>query len=449
MTQPSSSNHLRAGVGRADITPPLGTPLTGYPDPHCKRLAESVRDPLNATAIVVQQGEQTAAIISLDMCVIDDIYVQRIREGVCASTQIPLANIIVSATHSHSTPRTHSTWGWGEPNETYATQIMIPGAIEAAKAAVAKLLPARLGIGTRQSEAGINRRELNEQHQAKLGQLPWGLTDSQMTVLRFDGEHGTIANIVHYGAHPTVLRGDSKLISRDWPGIMVDRLEQLTGATTLYINGAQGDVAPHTSTQLAVGDGEVALWEAGARAALDAMGVWRRIKEQREVSLGILTQSYELPYRPLTPRDEAIKLRDAAEGDKDLPGTGMCNYRHNNAVVEAHDQPMQTGKAFLQTLIALGPAVFVPVPGEPFTEISLRLRHASPFEHTLVAAATNGSNGYFCSQEQLCRGGYEPWVGRAFGAYLLTDQIDDVLVSENLSMLKTLHQQMLPPWPSE
>lgn len=449
MMQKTSTQHLRVGVGRADVTPPLGTPLTGYPDPHHQRRAESVRDPLHATALVFEQNGQRAALISIDTCVIDDVYVERIRNGISEATDIPPAHIITCATHSHSTPRTHTTWGWGEPNDDYATRIMIPGIIEATRVAADQCRPVRLGIGTCQSEAGINRRELNEQHQAKLGQCSWGLTDPEMTVLRFDGANGPIANLVHYGAHPTVFDGKSRVISRDWPGIMVDRLEQLTGAPTLFVNGAEGDVAPHTNSQRATGDGEVALWEAGARAALDAMRTWRSIKDLRDVTLGLHRHTFELPYRPLPPRDEAQQSLKEAEADKDKPGRGMCNHMHWSAVLAAHDQPARTGKPYLQSLLALGPVAIVPFPGEPFAELSLRLRLASPFQHTLAAATSCGNNGYLWSQEQLCRGGYEPWVGRAFGAYLLAEHIDDVLIDENVALLNALHGETLPPLPSE
>ncbi|MFW6060353.1 MAG: neutral/alkaline non-lysosomal ceramidase N-terminal domain-containing protein [Phycisphaeraceae bacterium] len=447
MIQTNAIEHLRVGVGRADITPPLGTPLTGYPDPDAKRRAETVRDPLYATALVVEQGEHRAALISIDTCVIDDVYVQRIREGVTRETGIPSEHVSVCATHSHSTPRTHTTWGWGEPNEQYATEQMVPGAIEAVRGAAAQAAPARMGIGTCRSEAGVNRRPLNEHHRAMLGQLPWGLTDPQMTVLRFEGADGPIANIVHYGAHPTVFGGDSRAISRDWPAILVDRMEQLTGATTLFVNGAQGDVAPHTGSGRASGDGEVALWETGARAALDALRTWRGIKELRDVALGVHAATFELPYRPLPSREEATAQLKAAEANKDAAGRGICEFMHWSAVLAAHDEPACSGKPYMQSLLALGPVVFVPFPGEPFAELALRLRAASPFQHTLAAAVSCGNNGYLWSQEQLCRGGYEPWVGRAFGARLLVEHIDDVLVDENVALLQKLHAQMNPPLP--
>ena len=58
-------NHLQVGVGRTDITPPLGTLLMGYPTPD--RAAESVRDPLHATALAFEYAGVTAVILSLDV----------------------------------------------------------------------------------------------------------------------------------------------------------------------------------------------------------------------------------------------------------------------------------------------------------------------------------------------------------------------------------------------
>lgn len=98
----------------------------------------------------------------------------------------------------------------------------------------------------------------------------------------------------------------------------------------------------------------------------------------------------------------------------------------------------------MQTITRLGPVAIVPFPGEPFAEIVLRLRVASPFAHTLCASTTNGSFGYFVTRESLHRGGYEVWVARAFGAYILAENIDDVLVETNLHLLRELQRSSAP-----
>ena len=54
---------LRAGVGKTDITPPLGTPLRGY---YYERLASNVHDPLFARALVIKDGKNTLVLVIVD-----------------------------------------------------------------------------------------------------------------------------------------------------------------------------------------------------------------------------------------------------------------------------------------------------------------------------------------------------------------------------------------------
>ena len=115
----------------------------------------------------------------------------------------------------------------------------------------------------------------------------------------------------------------------------------------------------------------------------------------------------------------------------------MCEYKHHQAVVEAHQQPFLEGRKFAQVILCIGPLAIVPMPGEIFSGISLRLRRGSPFQYTLCCSVTNGSLGYVPTREARHRGGYECWVGKAAGPYLLADHIDDALVEQNLKLLRT------------
>lgn len=428
---------LLAGVGRTDITPALGTALAGYPVQD--RVAETIRDPLHATALVLARGDCRVAIISLDWILIEAEEVVAIRNLVQAQTGIAPANVTVAAIQSHSAPRTFSAWGWGDKDRDYVSAVL-PRIVEAVVQAVANLQPALVGIGTTTSEVGINRRQIRQNHTVTLGVNPWGPYDPTMTVLRFEGAQGPLATLVHYGAHPTVFHGKSRAVSRDWPGIMIDRLEALTGAPALFINGAVGDVAPRTNFMGAVGDGEIALLEVGTRAATDALRAYRSIKEVRDLELAVVTGDLLLPYRPLAPLAEAQQNLAAAAANQAQWGQPMCDYRHWQSVVNAHSAPPVTGTTFPQTITRLGPVALVPFPGEPFTEIVLRLRDYSPFQHTLCASTTNGCLGYFVTRESLHRGGYEVWVGKAYGPYILSETIDDALIDANLLLLRALYE---------
>jgi len=247
---------------------------------------------------------------------------------------------------------------------------------------------------------------------------------------------------VHYGAHGTAM-GNNRLVSRDWPGVMKDRIESQFSAPVLFLNGAIGDVGPRLNARrgdrllAGAGDGLHAVREVGYRAATDAIGALVSIREWRAaLPLSVLTEPIVLPYAPLTPLETAESELRKWEPKKDDWGAPMCEYRHNRAVVEAHRQPLLKGRDLVQSVTCLGPLAIVPMPGEMFSGISLRIRQGSPFQYTLCCSVTNGSLSYLPTREARHRGGYECWVGRACGAYLLADNIDDALVEQNLKLLR-------------
>ena len=58
----------------------------------------------------------------------------------------------------------------------------------------------------------------------------WPDTDATLTVLQAqDSGDRVIATLVNFAAHPTVLRQDNLLFSRDFPGALVHGLERLLG----------------------------------------------------------------------------------------------------------------------------------------------------------------------------------------------------------------------------
>ncbi len=423
---------LFGGFARTDITPELGILLMGYPDPD--RKAESVRDPLQANALVLKQGETTAVLISLTICILEDADVEAIRQGIQEQTGIDAESIVVSTIQTHSAPCTMTCWGWCDKDQTYV-DLVVNQSIKAAVQASQNLKEIQVGFGETESDVGVNRRVILADHSVALGNNPWGIYDPEMTVVCFQSADGPLATLIHYGAHPTVFSSKSRAISRDWPGVMIDRVEDLTGAPALFVNGAVGDIAPRSNFLSAVGDGEVALQEVGTRAGIDAMRAIRAIKEFRNVELGITTGAYPLPYRSLPPEDEASRNLAEVEPHRNEYGKGMCEFKYWQAVVSAQQTTPVSGKNYLQVILRLGPVAIVPFPGEPFAETVLRLRDLSPAQYTLCASTSCGSNGYFVTRESLDRGGYEVWVARAMGAYILAENIDDVLVEENMKLL--------------
>ena len=60
-----------------------------------------------------------------------------------------------------------------------------------------------------------------------------------------------------------------------------------------------------------------------------------------------------------------------------------------------------------QTILRLGDVAIVTCPYELFSEISMRVKKDSPVPYTLILSNTNGQEGYYATESELCRGGYE------------------------------------------
>lgn len=423
---------IYAGVARTDITPPVGTVLMGY----APRTSTQIHDRLTATALVLQSQEERVALLSITTTIIDDEEVARIRQITSRETGIDPLKIIVGACQIHSGPATQTCYGWDDRNDDYCRNILEPAIAQAVKEALNKIEPVTIGVASGFSDVGVNRRQITEQGEVVLGQNPWGPYDPEMTAIRLMKTGGKpLAAIVHYGAHPTAI-GATGDITRDWPGILIDRTEAAFGGMTLFLNGAVGDVGPRLSNGRTTGDLDQMI-EVGNRAAYDAVKVLRSVRAYSDLDLEVITGQISLPYRPLPSLDEAKKALVQAEQQKDRPGLGKATYSYWTRVLrELEEGPIQTEKINRQTLIRIGPVVLVPFSGEPFAEIVLRLRQHSPFPYTLSLSTTNGSDGYLVTRDSLHRGGYEVEVAKAFSAYLLAEDIDDVLVRENLRLIR-------------
>ena len=184
-------------------------------------------------------------------------------------------------------------------------------------------------------------------------------------------------------------------------------------------------------------------WCRGLRAASDALRAWRGIKEFRHLDLQTYSQALTLPHAPLPALEEARQQATEYADGEALRGARHAEWRYWNAVLAAHETELAQSHDWQQTITRIGPVVFVPFAGEVFSEIALRLKKASPFAHTLCLGTSNGSHGYYVTREARARGGYEPWVAKAYGAYILADNIDDVLVRENLRLLQEAHTAVI------
>lgn len=422
------------GVSRQDITPKIGGRLFGYrPDWYSK----SINDSLTATAFYFQQDNVKALMVTVCVCLLDTTITDRLRALIEEKLNINKNNILICATHTHSGPDTCNMPGWGWIDSEYCNNILEPAVLKAVNEAVNNVQPVKMGVASGESMVGINRRQLNEDNSVGLGQCEWAPFNPQMTVISFTNPSDrVVANIIHYGCHGTSA-GLNVEITRDWSGVMTDALEEASGGITAFFNGPEGDVGPRLSNGQTTAELPY-IYEIGHIGADDAIRIFNSITEYKDVSLAATSSLLRLPY------DKRISYEDAVAGCEQHSHNSINKDKHMavyfSKVKESYENDYSEKDAdFIeQVIIRIGNIAFAGFPYELFSEIGMRINKATPHLHVLSLSNTNGTKGYFPTQDQLCRGGYEVTMFKYNGVQCLADDADYHLMKETLRNLKGL-----------
>ena len=146
-----------------------------------------------------------------------------------------------------------------------------------------------------------------------------------------------------------------------------------------------------------------------------------------------------LPYKGMPSLQEVQEKLKEYKDAENLTNIFALTYNHLKDV-EAFltgGGEIPQAKEIPTSIISLGDALFIPVPFEFFSGISLRLREylKTRFPHVLVLSNTNGYNFYLPTQDQLCLGGYEVDCFLNGSLFLLEDATDQNLINEILRIV--------------
>lgn len=423
---------LYLGVARENITPAVGCQLYGY---RPNIFSTTVADELTATAFYFKQGSTEALMLSITVCLINTELSKNIAKLISEEFGIPEENCMLSATHTHSGPNTSGATGWGDIDKEYCSNIFIPRILAAVKQAKGAAVPVKMGVASGESLIGVNRREINLNNKVVLGQNKWGSFNPNMTVLSFANEQNkVVANIVHYGLHGTAA-GPNTEITRDWSGIMVDSLEAESGAVTAFFNGPEGDVGPRLSNGRTTGNLSY-VKELGDIAAKDAVSIFKKISSYKEVYLAVSNKNLLIPLKK---RQSLESARELYENYKGLTVNVEGKIRaHLESVMKSYETEFTEEEFFPinQTLIALGDIVWASFPYEIFSEIGMRIDAAFETKSILSLSNTNGSEGYFITEDAAVRGGYEVNMFLYARIQPFCDNADYHLIKETINHIK-------------
>src|SRR4051794_19553636 len=90
-----------AGASTSNITPPLGCSLAGG---MTDRIATDVHDELLVRSLVLDNGQNRLGFAICDSCAIPGDLIAKAKHLINSYTGIPMTNMLVAATHTHSAP---------------------------------------------------------------------------------------------------------------------------------------------------------------------------------------------------------------------------------------------------------------------------------------------------------------------------------------------------------
>lgn len=404
----TNAQTLRAGTARADITPPPGVEMWGYFDRSGP--ATGTLDPLFARILVLDDGRQSVAVITLDLGrSFGPPQIAWLRDK--ARRQHAVAEVMLIASHTHSGPVIDDSYDGGVPEWEQRALEKIADAIGEA---VSKLKAAHIGVGLGQTVIGHNRRIVQSDGSVKMlwrnstGQQSGqngGMIDPMVGVIRVDDASGNpMAILVNYACHPVIFGPDNLRYSADYPGAMA-RLVEASFANSadsgsqpicFFLQGAPGDINPMMDKTPLAENAYAIKVEVGEQLGREAVRVARGIqtngKSEASATAEVAFLSEELRFRNRWDLDSMRQMMTLA-----FPPAMAKRYQRY--IVPEIVAPVTT-------LIINKQIAIVGLPGEPFVGLQLLLKSRSPIATTFMTGYTNGYYGYFPTISAAVAGGY-------------------------------------------
>ena len=421
------ANELKVGYARVDITPPMGVNISGY---YKVRIADGVLDELEACAVAVSDGKNTAILMTIDHCGLNKVFLNEWRANIAAATGVSAEAIFIHTTHTHTGPmliKNHSNPLTAQYEAFLATRV-----VDVARFALADMKCAKMGIGVGEAKnVAFIRRYRMKDGTAKTNPgvnnpdivAPIGITDESVHVVRFDREGAESVVITNFANHPDVVGGNK--ISSDWPGMTRRFVEKAIDNTKCIVfNGAQGDVN-HVNVHPKAGDFNDMFNDFDgcsrgygharhiARVVTGAiMSVYDKVEYLENSEVKFAQKIVEIPSNKPDPKDLPLahKYNDLHNAGKDneIPYEAMMLttvVAEAARMVRLENAPDTFPMLF--STVAIGDVAMFGIPGEPFNGVGRGLKAAPGWKMVIPCCLTNASEGYFPMMDSYDEGGYE------------------------------------------
>jgi neutral ceramidase len=445
----SSTLALESAAAEIDITPPAGMRMAGYFD---ERFATGAHDPLKAKALVLRQGDREIAMVFCDLVGISLNVTTNARAQASKKSGIPIPNIMICATHSHTGPlfddvRSYyfheaavAKYGKDPHEPIHYPTFLIEKLVAVIGEAHSKLHAAQIEVGiATQENLTFNRRYWMKNGRVAFnpGQLNTnivrsaGPTDTDVGILlaREPNAKHPFAGLTVFAMHSDTVGGSE--YSADYAYYLQQMLRSAFSEDFISAFGAGtcGDLNHINVNKKEPVKGFEVAERLGITLGKTVLDVSRGLKPIAEPSLAVRSTTLQIPLQEPTPEqvaDARSKIDKIGDPNTDFMAKVIL-VKHLDLARRGPTCPMEVQVVRIDADTAL---VFLPC--EIFVELGLAIKHSSPFKKTIVISICNDRPSYVPTKKAFIEGSYEVTNAR------VKSGAGEMLVDAALNLLKQL-----------
>ncbi len=424
-----NSDELAVGVATIDITPPVGYRMSGY---FSERPSTGTHDPLQAKALVMRQGDTSAAIVVCDLIGLPAEVSQSAREAAEKKLGIPAKNITIAATHTHTGPlyfgalRNHlhdvavkASGDGRDPREAvdYPKQLA-EKLVEALALADKAARPASIASTiARRDDLSFNRRFHLKDGTVRFnpGKLNpnivrvAGPIDPDVGLLAIqDADGKTTATLTAFALHLDTVGGTE--YGGDYPYYLQQSLRRELGDDFISIfgTGTCGDINHIDVRNDRPQKGHEEARRIGEALAETVIAALPKLSASKSPRLGVRSAGVEAPLQRNSADETAAARADMFKvGHRKLPfldEVKACTIV-DVALRDARGDGLL--RMEVQAFRLDDETAIVCLPGEVFVDLGLAIKQTSPFARTLVIELCNDDPAYVPTRKAFAEGSYE------------------------------------------
>ncbi len=337
--------------------------------------------------------KEICCLVAIDHIGFSKEHANELRRAMGGLLGVKKEKVMLCFSHTHAAPN--------DTIEREYAKFVDAQIIKAVHSALKKLAPIHGAWGNAYGEIGLNRRQDNEELDKRIGIFKG-----------VDPESGALkVLLLRLTAHANVLKADNYMISPDYFGAVRDALEDRYGCPVMVTQGASGNVAPkYFSSSLTPPDACDDRF-IPSKKALSLMA-----EEVLEKVDSVINHIESVPFRrvkmysvnvdlfaDILPYERALKIATEAKEYGGIDGTLWLAEVRRLQELGIKTQRDSTEMQYF----SLGNGCFCGVANEIMCEFALRTQELMGNEYFYFGGYTNGCTGYFPTEEEYDKGGYE------------------------------------------